>query len=306
MRPRLVGWLDWLVHGLAGASTEADMADDTVVILRAVGAYPGRDSLSETARARIRDVVVAAYSASMVPDVDRRSAVLHPGQRGGAMRPLRSAALSLSLPRKAFLTLATGVALFVGLTGGALAESGPGHGLYPVRLAIESLTLPDATSDQRVTAQLRRLEVRVTEATEAAAEGDMRGVDDALAAYSETLPDVVELGDRSPAATLAVAAALRRDTQLLHALRDRVGGTLKARIQAALADTCQAHGQLGAKANPRPSSGLTTRTRTRTLEGSSEGQGAGARQAHDPQAGAATDAARCRGPRAIDPADDTH
>jgi hypothetical protein len=296
VRARLLDWLDGLVRSLAGAPTDGQIADDGVAMLRAVGVYPARDSLSETARTRIRDVVVAAYLASTPAAADRRSNLVGSSQRHGATARLRWAALSLS-PRRALLTFVIGAALFTGLTGGAVAESGPGHGLYPVRLAIETLTLPDARSDQRVTAQLRRLEVRVTEATEAAAEGDVRGMNDALAAYSDTLPDVVELGDRSPAAALAAVTALRRDAQLLHALHDRVGATFKTRVQVALADTCQAHGQLRAKANPRQATGPTTHVGTRDADGSSEGRGAAAHPARGPQSFDPNDApgaARCR------------
>jgi hypothetical protein len=71
------------------------------------------------------------------------------------------------------------------------AETGPGEPFYPLRLSIESLTLPAAGTPARFAAEVALLRARINEARDAGARGDTNGALAALDAYDTRLNEVI-------------------------------------------------------------------------------------------------------------------
>ena len=204
----------------------SDGRPDVARLLDEVAGLSMRDArLSVASSQRIRLELIAAYQAAGLGE--RRACAAAPHTTDGpAFGRWRLLAIGIAV-----------VTLLLGLTSAALAESEPGHPLYGARLALESLSLPGAESSDRVSAQLRRLDVRVHEAAAAAAAGNGEALQDALAAYRETVADLAELSTRFPVARSAVAGAFRGDLRALELLERRLPAKLRPAADLAIAAT---------------------------------------------------------------------
>jgi len=146
-------------------------------------------------------------------------------ERGELARPrVRRRAWS----RRWVLAAAVAFAL-VGGTSLAAAESGAGQPFYPVKLAIESWTVP-ARGQARVEALLGQLEARLAEAEQGSRRADAAAIADAIAAYEQELGELkasalaLSVGDQHVLDELA-----RHLTVLEHLL-----GTVPSQAQAGL------------------------------------------------------------------------
>ncbi len=253
-RDRLVALVDRIgLHRFAG---DARLASEMTRLLRDRRVPAACESLSDAAFERIRRSVVAAYLAGATAAPVAASA-------GAAARPpRRRMSAGIRAGGRGLLVLAS-LALLLGvLSGGALAESGPGHSLYPVRLALETLTLPARGSQERIDAQLGRLEQRVREAADAARASDGHAVDDAVTAYRETLRDVAELTKAQPSSRRQVAERLRQASTALTALADRAAPAFRDHVVAAVAETCATRRELwNERADPAATSPAPARLR---------------------------------------------
>jgi hypothetical protein len=135
--------------------------------------------------------------------------------------------------RPALAATAALLALAV-VAGGTVAASGPGGPLYGARLWVETLTLPSDTS-ARAAAELDRLQARLDDATNAAANGNGDAVTAALDAYRQTLADASSLATGDPSREQHLIAELSRHQAVLEALTT----SLPANAAAAVHDAVQ-------------------------------------------------------------------
>jgi len=196
-----------------------------------------------------------AYAAELLePDpatVGRmRAAVMLEARRAAAInagavpRPVEEpsrafgwrAALAALLSRRPALTLVGSLLIIVVMANAALAASGPGGPLYPVRLWTEAVSLPADPAD-RLNTELVRLHTRLHEAATASAEGNGAGVTASLDAYRATMEGAWAAADIDPGRRAAVATELARDRATLIAVANRVPNGADPAIAAALRRT---------------------------------------------------------------------
>lgn len=126
---------------------------------------------------------------------------------GRAPRPRRASAAILGVA--AALMLA-------GTTALASAESVPGRPLFALRLAVEQALLPAQSPSDRLDAQLVRLNLRLTEATEVGS--DAGAARDAVRAYRATLPELRTLLRDAPANARSAKHSLVRQLRTIRSL----------------------------------------------------------------------------------------
>jgi hypothetical protein len=131
------------------------------------------------------------------------------------------------LRRGGALLLAAGLA--VGVLGGTAAAAQPGGLLYGPRVWVEEVTLP-ADPSERAAAELRRLEARMTEITNAARSGDQGAIAAAVAAYSAISDEALGGAGTDSSLLDHLRVALDRHLAVLRA----VAATAPAQAQAAI------------------------------------------------------------------------
>lgn len=222
---RLVARLAGMSNPLARGRTH-DLPPRDMALLMSLGFDVDGATLSEDSLARIGRRVLTSFEATAAP-----------------ARGAWPAAVTSPRPRRARPAIRLGASLaavtmlLVVVSGTVLAESRPGHALYPVRLALEDLTLPPRGSDARIDAQLGRLDQRAREAREAVDESDLGAVAAAVGAYETTLHDLWDLAAAHPDARARVAARLRDVGRLLEEEADRGDLVVRGRLAAAAATT---------------------------------------------------------------------
>ncbi|MEX0630783.1 MAG: hypothetical protein WEE67_06715 [Chloroflexota bacterium] len=133
-------------------------------------------------------------------------------------------------PRRLAYAVALAAVLALAGTVGA-AESGPGEPLYGLRLAIQSLTLPEQGA-ARADAVLALLEQRLAEAREENVRHNESGVADAVRAYQVTLADLH--WDVSGPYDAALAEGLRRHVATLQDILGDAPSPTQVTVQQAL------------------------------------------------------------------------
>ena len=96
------------------------------------------------------------------------------------------------------------VALLIIVGFGAI---GPGQPLYRLRLSFELLSLPQTPAD-RIEAELRQMRARLAEAEQAAKQGDVLAMTDAVGAYLQALDRTAAEARGLPISRTALAAHL--------------------------------------------------------------------------------------------------
>lgn len=192
-----------------------------------LAADPGRTRVArERLVADARLGAEARVSAAAAPDAPAAG----PPTTERPRVPVRAA-----FPRRFRGLVLAAAALMVALAavGGALAASGPGGPFYEARLRIEQVTLP-ADPEARLDAQVRRLEARLREAEDAAADGNGAAVTAALEAY-RAIADAAA-GDAGVDASQRehIAAQIGRHVAVLEALVGEVPPRAAEAIQAAV------------------------------------------------------------------------
>lgn len=174
-----------------GAGAWRDAPDDPLPAR--LGSVAGADQAEvDAAVARRKAAVLAAYRAT------RLGATPAEAPPAGIRIPARR--------RWAFALVAALLTLTVGAAG--VAASAAGGPLYPVRLVAEEALLP-AGGQQRLAAQLDRLDARVREAEAASAQGNRAGLEAALRAYRDIAAGVEAAGPE----TLPLSSETRRRLQ---------------------------------------------------------------------------------------------
>jgi hypothetical protein len=173
--------------------------DDEVV--RRLAAY-GRSRLepSTDAAERMRATVMAA--AEGAPVRPRLRLVRPSGMRRWAYAAMLAAVLALAV-------------------GGTALGAGPSSPLYPVRLWLETVTLP-ADVNARTDAELNLLQERIDEAAAAAASHDQSAVAAALAAYRAEIEALLATAGDDGARLAKLEAALGTHLIVLETLSTKV------------------------------------------------------------------------------------
>ncbi len=149
-------------------------------LARRLEAYAdARLSPDPAAMAHVRSELLARAAEQAAPAVPATAPVIPIDQYRA--RPWRPRRLAISL---------LAASLMLALMAGAVAAAPPGGALYPVKLWVETATLP-ADPAARAAAELARLETRLAEASAAAAAGNGLGVEAALDAYGTSLEAVM-------------------------------------------------------------------------------------------------------------------
>jgi hypothetical protein len=121
------------------------------------------------------------------------------------------------------------------VAGTALAAE-PGGPLYAARIWTEMATLP-SNPLERAQAEAVRLQHRVDEAQQAAAEGDVRGTEAALAAYSAIVAEATAGSAGDPAADAAIELSVEDHLAALTLMLDTVPASALGAAQAALSSS---------------------------------------------------------------------
>jgi hypothetical protein len=124
----------------------------------------------------------------------------------------------------------------LGLLAGTAAAARPGGPLYAALLDVERLTLPfDSTA--RAVAETRRLDIRLTEAKEAAQAGDQPAAVAALEAYSTIVVQAASEVDGDLGAARAIKAIVAGHASELASMLSMVSGPARAQLEAAIVDS---------------------------------------------------------------------
>jgi hypothetical protein len=121
------------------------------------------------------------------------------------------------------------------VAGTALAAE-PGGPLYAARIWTEMATLP-SNPLERAQAEAVRLQHRVDEAQQAAAEGDVGGTEAALAAYSSIVAEATAASAGDPAADAAIELSVKDHLAALTVMLDTVPASARGAAQAALSSS---------------------------------------------------------------------
>jgi len=140
--------------------------------------------------------------------------------------------------------LGLSIVLAFGSLGLVAAGSAPGRPLYGLRLAFESVTLPASGASDRLSAQLDRLDRRLSEAETASADGDPGAASDAIEAYRAELDDASAGLGAASADTSRLSAALAQHAILLGRLGSELTGTAREATDAALSQIARLQGRL--------------------------------------------------------------
>lgn len=203
-----MNWPSWL--RAARPVDPAEAPDDAALASQVERLFPTDDATMSRTRGRI----VAAARAASLDTAPAPSGLMRraPARRWAA--PVAALA--------ACLVLGAGV---------AAAQDGPGQPFYPVRLALESWSLPPTGTTARWSAELGYLGTRLQEVQAATARGDEVGATAALDAYADQV-DALSAEAKGPGADAAqLAARLDGDRIVLAGLPDAASAAVKAALQ---------------------------------------------------------------------------
>jgi hypothetical protein len=206
--------------------------------------HPGNSELDRRleayadARLTPDPAAMARIRAGLVADAGRYVAPIIPIMRESRHRS-RSRRLAMS-----FLAASLGLALMAGAVAGAR----PGGPLYPIRVWVETATLPVEPA-ARAQAELDFLDSRLDEVAMAAAAGDPAALSAALDAYRTGLESAIGSGDPE-AARADLEAVLARHLSVLGELADRVPESARGGIAQAIERGSRAIDQLGSHGRP--------------------------------------------------------
>lgn len=130
--------------------------------------------------------------------------------------------------------------LSLGVAAGALAAAQPGGPLFDARLWFEGASLP-ADPAERASAQMARLESRMSEVLAAAARGDEKAVGAALLAYRAISEDVLAAAIGDQALLDRIRVALARHLLVLQTVAAKVPPQAQAAIDSVI-DRAIEHG----------------------------------------------------------------
>lgn len=202
-----------------------------------------RLSPSEDWSAATRAQLVAL--AERQADAQARESLAHRQRRARAER----SPLFAGFRRRAAAGLIA-AALTIGSVGAVLAAD-PSSALYPARLFLESVTLPSGNAS----AELDRLDRRISDAQAAAQRGHGSGVSAALAAYRQTLLDALKAAGDDPERLARLNAALGVHAVVLTELQktapDNAGQAVKDALDANK-DARDAAGKPSTSPEPKP------------------------------------------------------
>lgn len=191
------------------------MKEDDLAAERRAGEL-GR-TLEAYARARLSpDAAATARMRSRVLREARLRAEA-PSEARDERAPATLAAGSTRRPRGFLALLAAAVALLALTVGSVLAA--PGGPLYAARLAIEEALLP-AAAEARATAEIRRLDARLSEVVQAAGSNNVAAVASALDAYHHIVDEALAATGPTSDAAAVLEDALERHVAVLRSLLD--------------------------------------------------------------------------------------
>lgn len=195
----------------------------------------------------------ARMRARVVLEAQRRSPTS--ASREPVARPSTPAVVVPLAPRRRGIlpALLAAALVVLMLAGGALAAR-PGGPLYEARLAVEAAFLPSG-AEARAEANLRRLEARLAEAVEAAANRDGRGVAAALAAYRRLVDETAGASGASDVRDAVLEDALAKHLDVLNDLLSRVPDQARPAIEQAIERSDKAVEKIHQGGGPKPSPG---------------------------------------------------
>ena len=238
-------------------SQDGDPGDEALA--KRLAAYAAeRLTPGSSATTRMRAHVMAAADRLAVLV---RADATGPSAAAGVAGPYAAAAAPTPLHRgrrRRLVGILLAACLTVGLVVGSASASQAGGPLYPVRIWAETLTLPSSPSE-RATAEARRLEARLAEASEASAAGDHSAADAALEAYGNIVVSATADAGTDLAAGAILDSSVKHNTTVLTSLAGRVPEPARDAIQRAIqrSDTAvdQMHANNGNPGTPTPDPG---------------------------------------------------
>jgi hypothetical protein len=131
--------------------------------------------------------------------------------------------------------------LWLGIAVGSISAAQPGGPLYTSRMWIENAALPSG-GIARASAELTRLDARLSDALGGASRGDANAVQAALDAYREIADETIAAAAGDPALEALISAALDRHLAVLAAVassleakgNDTAAAAVEASIQRAI------------------------------------------------------------------------
>ena len=216
----------------------------------------GRDELGQRLEAYAHARLTPSAAATrrmrdrLMAEAHRRVVAAAPAAADGV--PREPGVVVPIAPRRSLLSALAAAACLLIVFAAAAVAARPGGPLYEARLAVEEVLLP-ADGEARTEADLARLEARLAEAREAAANGNESAIAASLEAYGDVIDDTFMRLESSGVDDEALEDALARHLVVLTDLLDR------APIQAlpAIEHAIERSDQAVEKINERPEPGST-------------------------------------------------
>ena len=228
-----------------GLSQDGDPGDEALG--QRLAAYAaGRLTPGSSAITRMRtQVMAAAHRQAALARADATG----PSAAAGVAGPSAAAAAPTPLHRgrrRRLVVALLAACLTIGLVVGSASASQAGGPLYPVRIWAETLTLPSSPSE-RAAAEVRRLEARLAEASEASAAGDHSAADAALEAYGNIVVSATADAGMDLGAGAILDSSVKHNITVLTSLAGRVPEPARDAIERAIQRSGTAVDQMHAK-----------------------------------------------------------
>jgi hypothetical protein len=168
------------------------------------------------------------------------------------MAPLVPLATRRSTARRLMMPFLA-ASLLLGIAVGSISAAQPGGPLYTSRMWIENAALPGG-GIARASAELTRLDARLSDALAGASRGDVNAVQAALDSYRQIADETIAAAAGDPALEALVSAALDRHLAVLAAVassleakgNDTAAAAVEASIQRAIEHNQAVVAQIGA------------------------------------------------------------
>jgi hypothetical protein len=171
--------MSWLGRRAATGSDETATMTFAGTFAAAVDrTFPNDDAAID----RVRDKVLAAFIEDAPTVATRRSAPPRP-----SVLPRLSIPPRLHRPARRWLTIALAASLMLTAFGSVAVQAQPGGPFYPLKLAIETATLPAIEAPAGWEARLERLQRRIDECLVAQQSGNEEAVTSGLGEYRSEL-----------------------------------------------------------------------------------------------------------------------
>jgi hypothetical protein len=156
------------------------------------------------------------------------------------MAPIIPLAMHRSTARRVMMPFLA-ASLWLGIAVGSVSAAQPGGPLYSTRMWIETAALPSG-GVARASAELTRLDARLSDALGGASRGDANAVQAALDAYRQIADETIAAAAGDPALEALISAALDRHLAVLAAVassleakgNDTAAAAVEASIQRAI------------------------------------------------------------------------